>query len=87
MINKKTEKKYFYFVFKDKDTGINEIIKVNKMDYKDYVSPYYPNKRYSEIHGVDGIFANSLSEAMKIDLNFDKLMDNNLDVEDYEPEI
>lgn len=76
-------KKYFYFVFKNKDIDVNEIIKVNKMDYNDFVDPFYPNKNHSKIHGSEGLFANSLDEAMKLDLDFDRLMNDKISVDEF----
>lgn len=78
-----TKAAIFYFVFKDKETGTNEIIKVDKMDYNDFIQPHFHNKKHAEIHGSEGIFANTLTEAMEIDLNFDNLMNDDVDLKDF----
>jgi hypothetical protein len=78
-----TTKNIFYFVYKDKEIGTNEIIKVDKMDYNDFIHPHFYNKKHSQIHGSEGIFANTLSEAMDVDLNFDNLMNDDLDSHDF----
>ena len=74
--------KYYFFIYKNKETNENEIIKVSKMDYNDHIQPINPLK--VKIHGSEGLFANTLEEAMKIDLRFDELMDDRINLEDFE---
>lgn len=75
--------KIFYFVYKNKELGSNEILKVDRMDYNDFIQPHFHDKKHAKIHGSEGIFANTLTEAMDVDLNFDALMNDGLDAKDF----